>query len=160
MKRVCIFFIFVLSFMPFLGAQENGDAPGVESVETPVVKADDASDAAATAVESQETPKAAANDAPAVPAVKKHAVEHAAVNIEEAASNWGFFIRLGIALAIIVAEAFLLWLLWKLFNSLSLKTTETGKAKFKPLVIKQIRLLSTRQIIEFVLVLLRILKYV
>jgi small-conductance mechanosensitive channel len=67
---------------------------------------------------------------------------------------------LGIALAIIAAQALIIRLLWRLFGSLSRKASETGKERFKPLFIKKIRLLSTQQIIDSVLVLLRILKYV
>jgi hypothetical protein len=142
-KHFCIFIIINLFFLSFIGAQENApDASGVNAPDAPGVEANDTPDAAVEAPASG----GAANDALAADSVQPQAAdadtalepqkknpknrepamgtktaEHPSVNIEEAASNWGFFIRLGVALVIIVAQALLIWLLWKLFNSFAVK---------------------------------------
>jgi len=156
MKRFYIFLFISLLFMPLLAAQESTqDTPGIE---VPGAEANDASDT--------ESIQAADTDAEKAEPVSKikHIVDEVKsaeeAVVEEAATKLGFIVRLGIALAIIAAQALFIRLLWWLFKSLSHKASETGKEKFKPLTIKKIRLLSTQQIIDFVLVLLRILKYV
>jgi len=164
MKRLYIFFIITLLFMPFLGAQENTpDTPG------PGVAANVAPDD--HAAEPDKAPGVAANDADdadhedsELAAKIKHIAEDVKAAeeaiVEDATSKMGFVVRLGIALAILAAQALIFRLLWKLFSSLSVKVTESGKDKIKPLTIKKIKVLSTQQIIEFALVLLKIFKYV
>jgi small-conductance mechanosensitive channel len=147
MKRIYIFII-IISFMPFIGAQEN-TADAV--VDTPEVVVNDDVPASEDTVPAAEITDTASEAKPA-----KNAVDE----IEDEAYHLGFFVRLGIALLIIAAQALLIWLLWKLFNSISIKVSESGKDKIKPLVIKKLKLLSTKQIIDVVHVLLRILKYV
>jgi len=71
-----------------------------------------------------------------------------------------FVQRLCIVLAIVVLQALLIWLLWRLFIRLSKKLETSGKDKIKPLTIKKFRLLSVRQLINIMQVLLQILKYV
>jgi small-conductance mechanosensitive channel len=171
MKRFYLFFIIILFFMPFLGAQENdpdasgGNATGVEANDAPGVEANDA-----PVAEVNDAPVAEANDTHAanrIPAIDAivHGVKTAEEAVEgaisdDAASSLGFIVRLGIALVIIAVQAMLIRLLWKLFNYFSSRAAETGKERIKPLTIKKIRLLSTQQIIDFVLVSLKILKYV
>jgi small-conductance mechanosensitive channel len=162
MKRFYIFIVIALLFMPLAVAQENTpDAPGAGASGTEAspaaepVQAEDTIAEDTDAEEKDHAPRAAAKDS-FVDKVK--AAEEAVV--EEAASKLGFIVRLGMALAVLAAQALIIRLLWRLFSSLSRKASETGKERFKPLSIKKIRLLSTQQIIEFVLVLLRILKYV
>jgi small-conductance mechanosensitive channel len=156
MKRFYIFLFISLLFMPLLAAQEN--TPDTASIEVPGAEANDAPD-----IESIQAADTDAEEAKPVSKIK-HIVDEVKsaeeAVVEEAATKLGFIVRLGIALAIIAAQALFIRLLWWLFNSLSHKASETGKEKFKPLTIKKIRLLSTQQIIDFVLVLLRILKYV
>jgi len=157
MKRLYILFIFILFFMPLAAAQENApDASGVEANEAPGIAAEDAHGAEAN--DAPDAHKATAIDT-IVNGVKaaEEAVEEV---INEDASRLGFVFRLGIALAILAAQALFIRLLWKLFNSFSSKAAETGKEKIKPLTIKKIKVLSTQQIIDFVLVSLKILKYV
>jgi small-conductance mechanosensitive channel len=143
LKFVRVFFILFLFIMPSLAAQDNtagavNDAViyDAESIQPPVAEA--------------------SGEAETV----ENAVVEAAAATEAGASKLGFLVRLGIALAIIAAEALLIWLLWKLFNSISVKVSESGKEKIKPLTIKKLKLLSSKQIVDVVLVLLRILKYV
>jgi small-conductance mechanosensitive channel len=165
MKHICILLFINLFFLSFVGAQDNSpDAPDAAINGAPRVEANNAPGIEPPGAEADDAPDAAAAEdaepAPKIPEAKKQTAEHTAVTIEDAASNWGFLIRLGVALAIIAAEALLIWLLWKLFNSISIKVSESGKEKIKPLTIKKIKVLSTKQIIDFVLVFLKILKYV
>jgi small-conductance mechanosensitive channel len=94
----------------------------------------------------------------------EEAVEAAAGKAaEEAASHeamiMGFTKRLGIALAVIAIQALLIWLVWLLFKRLTKKITDAGSEKIKPLTIKKLKILSAKQIIDTIVVLLRILKY-
>jgi len=146
MKRVFIFFIINLFLLSFIGAQENAldtaPAPGVAANEVP------ASESAAHATEVTEA------------SPETEATEEAIVEAEIEEARMSFFARLGIALAIIIAQALLIWLLWKLFSYISVKVSESGKDRIKPLIIKKLKLLSAKQIVDVLLVLLRILKYV
>jgi small-conductance mechanosensitive channel len=146
MKRLYILFVIILLFMPSLAAQEN--------------TSDDAIDGAINGARAPaaESIQAAAADTDA--AGETETAEDAAVEAASAAYKLGFFVRLGIALAIIAAQALLIWLLWKLFHSISRKVSESGKEKIKPLTIKKLKLLSAKQIVDVVLVLLKMLKYV
>jgi small-conductance mechanosensitive channel len=135
--------------LPFLASQENNpDTPGVETV-------DDHADELAADTDDEDEDLAAK--------IKHIADEAKAAEeaiVEEAAAKLSFIVRLGMALAVLAAQALIIRLLWRLFGSLSRKASETGKDKIKPLTIKKIKVLSTQQIIEFVLVLMRVLKYV
>jgi len=164
MKRLYIFFIIALLFMPFLGAQENNpDASGANAPGAEVV--DD------HAAEPARAPRAAADDdhdtdheESELAAKIKHIADEAKAAeeavVEEAAAKLSFIARLGMALAVLAAQALIIRLLWKFFSSLSRKASETGREKIKPLTIKKIKVLSTQQIIDFLLVLMRMLKYV
>jgi small-conductance mechanosensitive channel len=156
LKPACVFFISFLLLMPFLSAQENtadaanGAAPAAEVTDTAIIP-DAAFEVTDAAVEAAEVTDAAS---------ETETAEDAVVGTEAAASRLGFFVRLGIALAIIAALALLIWLIWKLFNSISGKLIKSGNEKIKPLVIKKLKILSAKQIIDVLLVLLRIIKYV
>jgi len=159
MKRFYIFFIITLFFMPFLAAQEN--TPDTSGVNVPGVEASDVE--AAPAAESIQAADTDAEEMKLADKIKNAAAEAKAAEeaiVEDAASKLGFIVRLGFALLIIAGQALLIKLLWKLFNFLSFKVSETGKEKIKPLTIKKIKVLSTKQIIDFILVMLKILKYV
>jgi small-conductance mechanosensitive channel len=165
MKRLYIIFIIALLFMPFLAAQENTpdtSDPGVAANGAPdgVTTSGIEADHAAESIQAAETD---AGETELVDKIKHVAAEVKAAEeaiVEDAASSLGFIVRLGMALAILAAQAMIIRFLWKLFNSLSRKASETGKEKIKPLTIKKIRLLSTQQIIDSILALLKILKYV
>jgi len=86
------------------------------------------------------------------------AIENAVV--EAVKDTLGFPVRLGFALAIVIIQALVIWLLWRLFKIISRKIIESGREKIKPLTIKKLHILSTKQIIDVVLVLLKMLKYV
>jgi small-conductance mechanosensitive channel len=85
--------------------------------------------------------------------------------LEEGMTNtWrihmNLFMRLGIAAAIIIVQALLIRLIWYLFKKLQQKVAFYGQTHFKPLIIKQYRLLDTSQMLNMVFFLLRILKFV
>jgi small-conductance mechanosensitive channel len=171
LKSIYIFLIIVLLFAPFMAAQENTVDTGMnggsidgsavngavpaEQVQPPGKPQDAKNEPHINNAENTE-PAAGITDA----AAGTESAEEDVTEEEPPAYHLGFFIRLGIALAIIAALALLIWFIWKLFNSISVKLIESGKDKIKPLVIKKIKLLSVKQIIDFLLALLKILKYV
>jgi len=79
--------------------------------------------------------------------------------VEVAPDILGFPARLGISLAIVIVQAFLIWLLWRLFKIIARKVIESGQNRIKPITVKKLRLLSTKQIIDVILFLIKILKY-
>ncbi|GHV69681.1 hypothetical protein AGMMS49928_13000 [Spirochaetia bacterium] len=72
----------------------------------------------------------------------------------------GFFPRLGIAFLVLIIQAVLIRLVWALFRRLNEKSTTWGMAHIKPLTFRKLKLLNTKQIIEVILFVLKILKYV
>ncbi|MDR0301217.1 MAG: mechanosensitive ion channel family protein [Treponema sp.] len=74
--------------------------------------------------------------------------------------NLNFFIRLIIVIAIIIVQALLIRLVWFLFKKLNKKIEESAREKIKPLVIKKLKLLTTKQITGVIGTVLRIIKYV
>jgi small-conductance mechanosensitive channel len=80
--------------------------------------------------------------------------------ISEGSGVMNYAQRIGIALGIIAAQALLIWLLWQFFKWFQKKMVLWGGRKIKPLTIKKLRLLTTKQIIDTMQFLLRILKYI
>ncbi|MDR2942701.1 MAG: mechanosensitive ion channel family protein [Treponema sp.] len=165
MKYFSIFIVIVLFSMPSLSAQEsaiNGGDPAASAAEAmlqPPLERQDAVPAQETSRErNAEDTELAAKIADA--AFETETAQKTVVETEDSALGLGFFVRLGIALAIIAALALLIWFIWKLFNSISVKLMESGKEKIKPLVIKKIKILSTKQIVDVFLVFFKTLKYV
>jgi small-conductance mechanosensitive channel len=68
--------------------------------------------------------------------------------------------RVGIALGIIAGQALLIWLVWRLFLWFKKKLAIWGGRNIKPLSVKKLRVLSTKQIIDILQFFLRILKYI
>jgi small-conductance mechanosensitive channel len=150
-----------------LNAQEAAPAPQAAeaspAAEAPAAAPDPASPAA-------EAPAAA--PAPASPVAGPAAGppghglsgKTAAQNIEDTvardALGLNLSARVGIAIGIIAGQALLIWLVWLLFKMFAGKLTEYGSEKIKPLTIKKIKVLTTKQILNILLLLLRVLKYV
>jgi small-conductance mechanosensitive channel len=86
-----------------------------------------------------------------------HSIEE---TVAEGSERLGLWVRLGIAVAIVVGQILLIRLVWFLFKVLNLKILALGKAKFKPLRIKSYRLLDTKQLLEIIFFFLKIAKYV
>jgi small-conductance mechanosensitive channel len=135
---------------PPVTAELNDDAASPEAAPAPVVEAAEPQSGAPHA------PPAETNTATAAAAVTEE-LEEAAVEEEKL---MGFTKRLGIALAVIAGQALLIWLIWQLFKRLDKKVIDAGGEKIKPLTIKKLKLLSTKQIIDTIHFFLRILKYV
>jgi small-conductance mechanosensitive channel len=70
-----------------------------------------------------------------------------------------FIQRLASAIIIIASLAALIWLIWFLFSLLTKKIDDSGREKIKPLVIKNLKLLTTKQIVSVINALLRLVKY-
>jgi small-conductance mechanosensitive channel len=98
--------------------------------------------------------------------VTEHSADTAADTVadveaaEETIKIMHFIPRLGIAMGIIAVQILLIWGMWRLFKLLNIKVENSGKEKIKPLTIKKLRILSTKQIIAVIHFLLRILKYI
>jgi small-conductance mechanosensitive channel len=84
---------------------------------------------------------------------EEEAPEHFVLNIN-------FFVRLVIVIAIIIILALLIRLVWYLFKKLNNKIVESANVKIKPLVIKNLKVLTTKQILGIIEFFLRIIKYV
>ncbi|MDR0584640.1 MAG: mechanosensitive ion channel family protein [Treponema sp.] len=158
MKRIPIFVLLAFFCLPlhFSAAQEGGDAvPAGEAA--PVVPA--ASAPLEPATEAEAASREAAPEEPAG-AVEEETITE---ELEEAfAGNRKialFARKLGIALAVIVGQILLIWLVWQLFKRLSKKAIGLEGEKIKPLTIKKIRIFTARQIIDIIQFFLRILKY-
>jgi len=67
--------------------------------------------------------------------------------------------RIASIIIIIASLAALIWLIWFLFSLLTKRIDASGNEKIKPLVIKKLKLLTTKQIISIINALLRLLKY-
>ncbi|MDR2731211.1 MAG: mechanosensitive ion channel family protein [Treponema sp.] len=67
--------------------------------------------------------------------------------------------RIGIALLVIALQALLIRLVWYLFKRLNMKIEQSGSEKIKPLTIKKLKVLTSKQIINAIQFFLKILKY-
>jgi small-conductance mechanosensitive channel len=142
MKRFCVLLIIYLLTIISLTAQEDAvagipdSAPGVELAQTQPERE----------TEPDEEQQA-----------EENTLLQAAIMVE---NSMGFLPRLGIALAIIALQALLIWLVWhKLFNWLTVKIIKPRGEKIKPLIIKNTRILTPKQIIDVINVLMKFLKY-
>ncbi|MCL1959393.1 MAG: mechanosensitive ion channel family protein [Spirochaetes bacterium] len=70
-----------------------------------------------------------------------------------------FIQRIASVIIIIASLAALIWLIWFLFSLLTKKIDDSGRERIKPLVIKKLKILTTKQIISIIHALLRLLKY-
>ncbi|MDR2095847.1 MAG: mechanosensitive ion channel family protein [Treponema sp.] len=71
-----------------------------------------------------------------------------------------FTMRLGIALGIVLLQGLLIWLSWQGFKILNKKITAHLSQKLKPLSIKNLKILNVKQIINIILFLAKIAKYI
>ena len=89
-------------------------------------------------------------------------VEEAVLSAEAAVNggmSLGFGERLGIAAAIVAGWVLLVWFVWYIFKKISWKIKTGAGNRIKPLSIKNLKILTVRQIEEVILFLLRIAKY-
>jgi len=71
-----------------------------------------------------------------------------------------FLYRLVVALAIVVGQGFLIWLIWLLFKRINTKIATTGREKIKPFYINKFRVLSEKHVISVIEVVLKLIKYI
>ena len=71
-----------------------------------------------------------------------------------------FIQRLGIALAIVAVQVFIIWLVWFFFRLLNRRLEKSTKHKVKPLTIRKLKILTAKQIISIIEFFLKILKFV
>ena len=102
------------------------------------------------------------------PAVKEKITETDAVTsvtpvlpvIKKLIKDRPFLFRLGVALAIVIGQALLIWIIWLLFKRLNIKIETTGREKIKPFYINKFRVLSEKHVISVIEVVLRLIKYI
>ena len=166
-KTTVLLCVIVFSFLPLFAEDETGFAGAVDGESAFAEQTDQEGQAdQEVSVPAEETPAAAGPDTSRRDAgnIAQTIIDsiHNTVSNDTASDlqTKGFLVRFGLALGIIALQAFLIWLIWKLFRYLSEKVAETGEKKIKPLMLKKIKLLSTKQIISFIQLLLKILYYV
>ena len=145
-KRLCIFCAVFFVLLHFAAAQETAPIP--------------------VTGELSQIPQETSGEQ-AQPESRRHNDNTIATDISEAEASiaafsqaMSFTARLGFATIIVVLQAILIWLVWKkLFRWLSKKAVEAGGEKIKPLTIKKLKLLNTKQVVSIIQFLLRILKY-
>jgi small-conductance mechanosensitive channel len=79
--------------------------------------------------------------------------------VAEGSERLGIWVRLGIAVAIVIGQILLIRLVWFLFKVFNVKIMTFGKTKFKPFHFKNYRILDTNQLLEILFFLLKIAKY-
>jgi small-conductance mechanosensitive channel len=172
MKFISLFVIIFLLFFPLLVTAQEGTfeeapstegTPSMENTPEDVSATEDASpreDVQEPVEEPVKTESPVVENAPAHPDVG--AVE-TIVDMEDMVAAdvhpMGFAARLGFALGIIAGSALLIWLTWQFFKFLAKKVTLSAGDKIKPLTIKKLKLLTAKQILEFLLFGLKIVKY-
>ncbi|MDR3248189.1 MAG: mechanosensitive ion channel family protein [Treponema sp.] len=151
--------IFILLSPAPLWAQDAGAASDTDTISTT------AADTASAAVSEPAIEPDIAVEAEAAEKEAAAVVAQIAEKIEDKVTAQGtlgdFLKRLGIALAIILVQALLIWASWQhLFKFISKKITEHFGDRVKPLTIKKFRLLSAKQIIGFIVFGIKVLKYI
>jgi small-conductance mechanosensitive channel len=146
MKKI-LFIICLLFSFSFCYAQENLDAPEAVPEATPKAQLQ-----TATEIVSEEESLTESDSVESAP--------HILPIIEEKLKEERpFLYRLGIALAIIVGQILLIWVIWFLFERLNIKIENTGNEKIKPLYINKFRVLTAKQVIQAIKGFLKLLKY-
>jgi small-conductance mechanosensitive channel len=80
---------------------------------------------------------------------------------EEFLGGWGYVGRMGIALGIVAIQVLLIWILWHhVFRFITKKVIDHCVDRIKPLAIKKLRLLNTKQIIHLIVFGLKVVKYI
>ncbi|MCL2196408.1 MAG: mechanosensitive ion channel family protein [Treponema sp.] len=139
-----LLFIFLLLFpLSFLAAQESETAEADTTVQAQVSE---------TVSKNNETD--------AVTSASWIETVHFEYIWSESIEKLSLLHRLGIAFAIIIAQALIIWLIWFLFKRANNRLEgNVGKEKIKPLYIHKFKVLSSNQVIKIVEVCLSLLKY-
>jgi small-conductance mechanosensitive channel len=89
----------------------------------------------------------------------EEAVETAEEAVTQSTRLMGFAEKFGIALGIVAGQALLIWIVWVIFKKISKKIEAAAGSRIKPFTIKNLRLLTAKQITNVIIFLLRIVKY-
>jgi len=150
MKKLIILTVIVFLLLPsVISFAEEGDSLGDSLIEvTEVIP------------EADEVAAADAEEA-VVPVIEtEDAIIASIADIAEAAQRGlSLLQRLGIALAIIVVQAIFIRIVWFIFKKLDYKLEHASRERIKPLVIKKLKLLTTKQIVKIIEIFLRVIKY-
>ncbi|MDR1862435.1 MAG: mechanosensitive ion channel family protein [Treponema sp.] len=71
----------------------------------------------------------------------------------------GFAQKFGLALAIVAVQILLIWIIWIVFKRINKKVETETRKRIKPLTVKKFNILTTKQITNLIVFLLRVLKY-
>ncbi|GHU59730.1 hypothetical protein FACS189444_5560 [Spirochaetia bacterium] len=158
---VLIFTILTCSFPGPLSAQDNpaaGDSATIPAAASPADNTTTAAPSPASQAADVSTPATAPIPPPVVPVPAPAPI---AADPAATATAGDYIARVGIAIGIIAVQIVLIWLVWQIFFKwVTIKVIGWGQKKIKPLHIKKLHLLSTKQILSFIEFALRILKYV
>ncbi|MDR2176521.1 MAG: mechanosensitive ion channel family protein [Treponema sp.] len=133
--------------------ETDGAAEDTAETRSPAGPVAAAKDAAAQDAEA-ETAAPVAEDSAAAPArTEKKIVFRGGL--------WNYVGRLGIVLGILVVQALLIWIFWShFFKFITKKALDYFGDRIKPLTIKKLRILSTRQILNLIVFGIKIIKYI
>jgi small-conductance mechanosensitive channel len=67
--------------------------------------------------------------------------------------------KFGITLAVIAGQALFIWFVWFIFKKISKKVKAGAGSRIKPITIKNLKILTPKQIVEIILFVLRVAKY-
>jgi len=148
-KNICMLIIFLFVSLPFAAAQEaaQADVSGNDAV-TESESTEVSPTAEAVAKTAEDT---AIKDTPTVSVKNTSAANPQKKN---------FLSRFGTALGVIAGQVLLSWLIWLLFKFISRKVIDSGSDKIKPLIIRKLRLLSAKQIVNAIVFGLKIFRYI
>jgi small-conductance mechanosensitive channel len=68
--------------------------------------------------------------------------------------------KVAIAVGIVLLQWFLIWLVWRLFKKWNIKVDQTSGDKIKPFTIKNLKILTAKQITDMIHGLLKLCKYI
>ena len=85
--------------------------------------------------------------------------EQLAEVVKETHHLMSFEEKLGITVAIVAGQALLIWFIWFLFKKMDAKIKAGAGNRIKPLTIRNLKILTVRQIEDMIVFLLKIAKY-
>jgi len=141
MKRVLVFILLILPLVILPAQESESEAETTEAIEL---------------TETAETTEIAETDALSAATVIQNEINEI---IEAEKEELPFIQRLGIAFAIIAGQIILIWLIWFFFKRLEKRLDHANREEIKPLIIKNFKLLTTKQVVRIIEFFLRALKY-
>jgi small-conductance mechanosensitive channel len=87
-------------------------------------------------------------------------VESATIGTSNIIKNYGFWVRVGIAVGLSLLQILLIWLTWKLAAAITKKVQLYGAAHFRPIKFKKIVLMEVEQMLKLSAQLINIIKLI